>query len=218
VYGEDNWYHRLMTMDLQVVISGGGNTLTGQISLVLGLNWAHDTFGGALPPSGGGGGGGIGGCVTEETVLCDGRAAMHHDIGDYHVSTHPYGERGETHSTVYSAKTSPALCLRITTEKGAVLDVSHTALLQSRTGKKVRVADLMNHHIPIAPKEQFQAHVNGVDKEAPPVEWAWDRVVSVERIGFKKVRNLKMTQQEQGFWATSSPASAYMVMHPNLKK
>lgn len=219
VYGEDNWYHRLATIDLQVVITGGGSTLTGQISLVLSMNWAHDTFGASPAPSpgGGGGGGGGGGCVTEETMLCDGRVAMDHDIGDYHVSTHPYGERGETHSTVYSAETSPALCLRITTEKGAVLDVSHTAALQTKTGQKVRVADLQHHHIPIAHKAQFQAHVGGVDKEAPPVEWEWDRVVSVERIGFKNVRNLKMTQQEQGFWASSSPASAHMVMHPNLK-
>lgn len=218
VYGEDNWYHRLATADLQVVISGGGSTLTGQISLVLSMNWCQATFGSnTTGGTGGGGGGGTGGCVTEESVLSDGRCAAHHCVGDLHVSTHPYGECGETHSTVIAAKSQPALCLRIVTERGGILEVSHSAQLHTRTGRKVRVADLMNHHIPVADKAQFVAHAAGVDKTAAPVDWDWDRVVRVERVGFKTVRDLTMTQQDQGFWATSSVASPLMVMHPNLK-
>jgi hypothetical protein len=69
VYGEDNWYHRLFSIDFSFTItSADGHTLIGQIPLCIGMHWNWTTYG-SSPPSGGGGGGGGGGCVATSMYL-----------------------------------------------------------------------------------------------------------------------------------------------------
>jgi hypothetical protein len=222
--GRDGAYRRLSSIDLSITISavGGSASITGNLNLAAQMNWQDWSakVGVSSPspsPAPAPGGGGGGGCVTEESILCDGRAARDYVANDRHVSTHPYGERGETHSTVISAYSDAVRCWRIKTMRGGILDVSETALLQTQSGRMVRVTELMNHFIPVADKAQFQAHANGVDPSAAPVTWSWDQVRSVRALGIKPIRNLTMSQPDQGFWATSEPTSTLMVMHPNLK-
>jgi hypothetical protein len=215
-YGEDNWYHRLFTIDLSVTITGSnGHTLTGQIPLVIGMHWNWATYG---SNNTGGGGGGGGGCVVLDAEMYDGREAGSFEFGDQILVTDPYGPGGEANSyraLVAYAKPELQPCVEVTTSRGAVLKMSTTAPIPTFKAGFVKAPDLLRMKIAIGHRDDVRSAVDA-DVEAMNVPFFWDEVVQVKDIGMQWVQHLAVDHLHHCFWASSS--YEWFVLHHNLKQ